>query len=153
MQKDFNTWNREKKVINIREDTTQIFFKEQEIWWSFLGLNVGYEQDGKGDGFIRPVLVIKKFSRDTFVALPLTTKTKKRNYLVPCLGIDGIFRQANITQLKTLDIKRLDRRITFVQEEYMAVIRKAVRGLFSDPLPLKSSNSSKSSDSDESPEP
>ena len=66
MQKDFDTWNKEKKIINTREDTSQIFFKEHEIWWSSLGLNVSYEQDGKGQGFLRPVLVLKTFNPDTF---------------------------------------------------------------------------------------
>jgi|ERR1035437_3720178 mRNA interferase MazF len=147
MQKNFDTWNEEKKIINIRQDTPHIFFKEQEIWWCFFGLNIGYEQDGKGQGFLRPVLVIKKFNPDTFVALPLTTKTRMRSYLIPCPSLDEVFRQANISQLKVLDIKRLDRRITFVQEEVFKKIRKAVRELFSDPLP------SKSGDPVESPEP
>ena len=130
MQKDFDTWNEDKKTINIREDTSQIFFKEQEIWWSYVGLNVGYEQDGKGKGFLRPILVLKKFNKDTFVVLPLTTRTYKRDYLVLCPSLDGIFRQANITQLKTLDIKRLHERITFVPQESFMEIRKAVRNLF-----------------------
>jgi mRNA interferase MazF len=147
MQKDFDTWNEEKKVINVRQDTPQMFFKEQEIWWSYIGLNVGYEQDGKGDGFVRPILVIKKFGSDTFVALPLTTKTRTRSYLVPCTSLDGVFRQANITQLKTLDVKRLRDRITFASQESFVEIRKAVREIFFDPLSLKSS------DPDGSPEP
>ena len=130
MQKDFDIWNEEKKIINIREDTSQIFFKEQEIWWSYLGLNVGYEQDGKGEGFLRPILVLKKFNKDTFVILPLTTKTYKRDYLMHCPSLDGMFRQANISQLKTLDIKRLHERITFVPQESFMEIRKAVRNLF-----------------------
>jgi mRNA interferase MazF len=147
MQKDFDTWNEEKKFINVRQDTSAIFFKEQEIWWTHFGLNVGNEQDGKGEEFLRPVLVLKKFSPTMFYALPLTTKKQTRNYLVPCPSLDKVSRQVNITQMKTLDIRRLDRRITFVQEEHFAVIRKAVRELFSDPLP------SKSRDSNESPEP
>lgn len=130
MQKDFDTWNEGKKIINMRQDTSVIFFKEQEIWWSHFGLNVGDEQDGKGEGFLRPILVLKKFSPDIFYALPLTTKTRVRSYLVPCPSLDGIFRQVNITQMKMLDIKRLHEKITFVPQETFLKIRKAVRNLF-----------------------
>ena len=31
MQKDFDTWNEEKKIINIRQDTTSLFFEERDI--------------------------------------------------------------------------------------------------------------------------
>jgi len=31
-----------------------------------LGKNIGYEQDGNGSGFSRPVLVVKKFNNQMF---------------------------------------------------------------------------------------
>ncbi|MBQ3320522.1 type II toxin-antitoxin system PemK/MazF family toxin [Candidatus Saccharibacteria bacterium] len=49
-------------------------FKEWEIWWCAVGENVGTEVNGKGDKFARPVIVLKKFNRFSFAAIPLTTK-------------------------------------------------------------------------------
>ncbi|MDR3558578.1 MAG: type II toxin-antitoxin system PemK/MazF family toxin [Candidatus Pacebacteria bacterium] len=130
MQKNFNAWNEKKKIVHDRENAQRTFFKEQEIWWSYIGLNVGYEQDGKGENFMRPILILKKLNPDTFIALPLTTKTKAREYLIPCPGLDGIFRQGNITQIKTLDIKRLHARITYVPLDSFTKIKKSVKELF-----------------------
>ena len=31
-QKDFDTWNEEKKIINIRQDTATLFFEELKTW-------------------------------------------------------------------------------------------------------------------------
>lgn len=36
------------------------YFKEREIWWCLLGMNVGHEQDGKNENFESPVSVLKK---------------------------------------------------------------------------------------------
>jgi mRNA-degrading endonuclease toxin of MazEF toxin-antitoxin module len=130
MQKDFDTWNEKKKIINVRQDTSTLFFEEREIWWCLCGLNVGYEQDGKGQEFLRPVLIIRKLSPNTFFGLPLTLKTRKHRYLVSCPASDNVYRQAALSQLKSLDIKRLRDRISFVSEESFVEIRKAVRELF-----------------------
>jgi mRNA-degrading endonuclease toxin of MazEF toxin-antitoxin module len=130
MQKDFDTWNEEKKIINIRQDTTSLFFEEREIWWCRCGLNVGYEQDGKGVDFLRPVLVIRKLSPNTFYGLPLTLKTKKHKYLISCPAHDAVIRQVALSQMKSLDIRRLHERMTLVTEETFKEIRKAVRELF-----------------------
>ena len=60
MQKDFTRWNNIKTSIN---DIHQVpFFHEREIWFSFLGANVGFEQDGQGSDFQRPVIIIRKFN-------------------------------------------------------------------------------------------
>ena len=130
MQKDFDVWNEEKKTINIRQDTTSLFFEEREIWWCRIGLNVGYEQDGKGIEFLRPVLVIRKLSPNTFFGLPLTLKTKKHRYLIACPASDNVCRQAALSQLKIFDIRRLHERMTFISEITFNEIRKAVRELF-----------------------
>ena len=91
MQKEFDKWNNRKKVID-EKDMKDIFFREKEVWWCHLGLNVGYEQDGKHEEFKRPVLIFKKFNAETFWALPLTTKNKKGKYYFK-LGEIFIFLQ------------------------------------------------------------
>jgi len=130
MEKDFDAWNEKKKAVNGRQDTATLYFEEREIWWCRFGLNFGYEQDGKGVEFLRPVLVIRKMSPNTFLGLPLTLKMRKRPYLVACPAADKIPRQATLSQLKSIDIKRLRDKITFVNEADFIQIRKATRELF-----------------------
>ena len=44
-QKKFDLWNIKKKEINKKEKEIQ--FREREIWWISIGVNIGFEQDGK----------------------------------------------------------------------------------------------------------
>ena len=34
-----------------------LYFRDGEIWWARLGVNIGYEMDGKNSNFARPVTV------------------------------------------------------------------------------------------------
>ena len=76
--KDFDSWNIQKKVINTSSRSPT--FKEREIWWCRLGVNIGHEQDGKGMQAYRPILVLKKFNRQIFWGVPLTTQIKDNQY-------------------------------------------------------------------------
>ncbi|MBI1300068.1 MAG: type II toxin-antitoxin system PemK/MazF family toxin [Alphaproteobacteria bacterium] len=78
MNKDFDNWNTLKKRLNA--ENTVPFFKEREIWWCSIGVNVGHEQDGKSEKFNRPVLVIRKFNNRLFWGVPLTTQIKDNKY-------------------------------------------------------------------------
>lgn len=129
-EKDFDGWNTTKKENDARVDIEKIFYREQEIWWCFLGINIGHEQDGKGENFLRPILIIKKFSRDTFIGVPLSTTKKKHLYLIECVSNDKVFRQAVINQLRVLDIRRLYEKTAFADERSFKNIRKAVRNMF-----------------------
>jgi hypothetical protein len=69
MEKDFDRWNKKKKILN--SDAEPLYFREGEIWWVHLGVNVGYEMDGKQDNFARPVIILRKYNKYSFLALPL----------------------------------------------------------------------------------
>ncbi len=81
MNKDFEKWNIRK--IWIHKEKPRVFFKERDVWWCSMGLNVGFEQDGKGDKFSRPILVFKKFNQEIFWGIPLTTKIKENKFYLP----------------------------------------------------------------------
>ena len=71
MTKRFDEWNDTKKTVHKKTEVAH--FREREIYVSTLGSNVGFEQDGKGDDFVRPVLVVRKFSKYSFIGIPLTS--------------------------------------------------------------------------------
>jgi len=78
MIKNFDSWNTLKKEINDNKSLHQ--FREREVWWMSIGVNIGFEQDGKYEQFHRPVLVLKKFSKDMFFGIPLTSKSREDIY-------------------------------------------------------------------------
>ena len=64
-EKDFKKWMGVKEKIDRVAITRTI--REGEIWWSSVGENVGTEICGKGDIYIRPVLVFRKMNRSGFL--------------------------------------------------------------------------------------
>lgn len=130
MKKDFKEWHFMKTEIE-HADGTRLFFHEREVWWCSIGHNVGFEQDGKGDKFARPVLIFKKFNKEVFWALPISTRIKKSKFYAPVKLNDNVDRVAIISQLRLIDAKRLIDKIGVVGEANYKDIQKAVINLCS----------------------
>ena len=127
MQKDFDEWNEEKKILNSRN--VKLFFKERELWWCKFGANIGYEQDG-GDNFLRPVLILKKFDNNTFVAVPLTKSRKKHKLRIELGLVLGKEAKANISQIRVCDKRRLLKKISTLEKAKFDLVKQAVRDMF-----------------------
>lgn len=69
----FDIWNNEKKSIN-KKQIAHTYINPGEIWYIKLGVNIGFEQNGKKE-FRRPVLVVKRIG-NMYFCIPLTTKGK-----------------------------------------------------------------------------
>ena len=108
MSKDFNRWNKKKKTLN--EEEFNGFVHEREVWWCALGVNVGVEADGKHENFERPVLILKKFNRDSVLVVPLTSRAKPNPYQWP-FSHRGELYAAVISQIRLISTKRLLRRM------------------------------------------
>ena len=101
----YDRWNHLKK--NIHNTEKSIGFRERDILFISIGKNIGYETYGKGDDFLRPVLVLKKFGRDTFLGIPLSTKTKDGKFYFNFSYKKNIISTALLTQVKVFDSKRI----------------------------------------------
>src|SRR3989344_5410290 len=128
MDKDFDRWNKEKKRIHGQAQYLPLYH-EREIRWCRLGVNIGFEQDGTGTDYSRPVLIMKGFSRQVCLVIPLTTSTKKNRYHVSVGDVDGKKAAVVISQLRLIDTKRLDQHIATLNQETFEMIRKAVKDL------------------------
>lgn len=73
--KNFDEWNKTKKVTEIK-NTEEIHVQLRDVWMATLGHNIGFEQDGSGNNFSRPVLVIKKFNHVMSWVIPLSSKQR-----------------------------------------------------------------------------
>jgi mRNA interferase MazF len=132
MKKNFDEWNEIKKKISLSDDVSSMFYKEREVWWCTLGINIGFEQDGKGTGFRRPVLIMKKINRHTVIVLPLTTKIKENVWSYVKIDCpDNLPRSIIISQVRLIDVRRLAGKMFTINIEAFVHIKKEVRNLFS----------------------
>jgi len=110
MDAEFDTWNEIKKRINNKTKNLP-FPQEREVWMSFVGKNVGFEQNGAGRSFSRPILIFKKFNNNMFWVMPLSSKQKELNYYYNFLDVNNRSASVIIAQLKLVSIKRLNRKL------------------------------------------
>lgn len=123
MTKDFQKWHDKKSQID--EIEKRPFFHEQEIWFCHLGANVGFEQDGSGEDFQRPVVIIRKFNSEVCWVIPLSKTDKRNKYYFPFQFDDKITSVAILSQIRLLDARRLSRRIgTMKEDEFKELINK-----------------------------
>lgn len=127
MKKDFDAWNRVKKKTNMEQPR---FYTVREIWWCRLGINIGTEQDGKGEWYVRPCVIIRGFGLNACLIVPLTTSLREHALRVSVGLVDGLNARANISQMRIIDTRRLEEKIGFLDAGVFSRLRKAVRGLF-----------------------
>lgn len=124
MEKEFDKWNNLKKDINNRNKICR--FKEREICFINLGENIGFEQNGGGLDFERPVLVFKKFNNRIFLAIPLTSKINIDKY-----HFEFIFLNkksfAILSQIRLIDSKRISRKIGYISVDDFKSIKQKIK--------------------------
>lgn len=127
MKKDFDNWNNQKKLIHNEGENK--FYHPRDIWWCRLGLNIGYEQDGKDIDFERPILILKAFGNICLV-VPLTTSPRKHEYRISIGLIEGKEATAILSQIKVVDTKRFSEKIGVLNKEMFSNIQKHIREFF-----------------------
>ena len=124
--KSFDDWNEFKKSVN---ETEGKLYKQRDIWWCSLGVNVGFEQDGTGSSYERPVVVLRGFSKEVCLVVPLTTSSKKNKYHVTLGEVGGRSASAIISQVRLIDTRRFIDKIGMLDKEKFEEMKNAVRGL------------------------
>ncbi|MDD5212900.1 MAG: type II toxin-antitoxin system PemK/MazF family toxin [Candidatus Gracilibacteria bacterium] len=124
MDKDFDKWNELKKSLEI--NNKQFLFKEGEIRRCSLGLNIRQESCGKGDGFRRPILILKKLSTTTFIGIPLSSKIKTGTWFANYKH-SGESLTALLYQIRMFDISRFQRRVGEIDETDFGEIKKRLK--------------------------
>jgi mRNA interferase MazF len=128
MNKDFDSWNTEKKYVNKTELGYDFFYHPREVWWCAVGINVGVETDGKHQNFERPVLVARKFNKEMFWGIPLTSNEKIGEFYQK-ITHEGGKSWAVLSQIKTFSTKRLLRKIGKISEIEFEYIHSKLRDL------------------------
>ena len=118
---NFDRWNSKKKDIHTHKN--RIHFRQGEIWFVHIGQNIGYEIYGKGEEFLRPVVVFRKINRDIFLAIPLTSKIKDDRFHC-VINFSDKQNSAILSQVKTLDAKRLRYKKGYINQETFEKIER-----------------------------
>ena len=126
--KNFDKWNEVKKRINGKIKTPQI--RQREIYWANIGENIGFEQNGKGEDFMRPLLIFKKFSNTMFFGIPLSTQQKEGDWFFEFSFLEDKSSTALIVQGRLFDAKRLDRKIGKMSIEDFESLKMSFKELF-----------------------
>ena len=127
MEKDFDRWNELKKQVN--DATLLPLYHEREIWWAHLGVNVGYEQDGTGPSYERPILIMRGFSPHVCVVVPLTTSKKRDRFYISAGIVEDKHAAAIVSQIRLIDTRRLINKVGTLDRATFNPIRKAARKL------------------------
>lgn len=124
---NFDEWNALKKKIEAEENDPHKFPKEGEVWMSNVGKNIGFEQNGGGSNFSRPILVIKKFNNHMFWVVPLSTKQKAFDFYFNYTDPHNQKVSAILAQMKLSSIKRLRRKIYDIPEEVFGHVKRKLQ--------------------------
>lgn len=122
MEKNFEAWNKIKKITDKTPPLIRI--RVGEIRWCRYGVNIGKEILGKGQTFRRPVLILKKYSGDGFLGLPLTSQSHTGDWYYG-LHQKELYGYVILNQGRTLDRKRLEDKIIEISEVELNNIKKA----------------------------
>ena len=126
-KEDFCHWNEQKQRAHF--DKQRPFFHEQEVWFCALGANIGFEQDGRGEGFLRPVLILKKFNNEIFWALPMTKNIKRGTYYVTVSFRENEQSSLILSQIRLADAKRLIYKAGTIKQQDFETIKGKIRQL------------------------
>ena len=127
MEKDFFGWAKIKQEVQERKQPP--YYAVGQIWWCSLGSNVGTEQDGKGEEFVRPVVVLTKFNEHSCVVVPLTGRERKGRYYLPLGTVTGRPSSAILSQLRLIDSRRLANKIGWISKAEHTALKKAVTAI------------------------
>ena len=135
----FVSWMKLKVKLHVFNNG--LSYKQRDIWWANVGLNIGSEQNGKNDNFERPVLVLRKFGQNIFWGIPLTSNIKEHiynhriKYKAYCKNEMGELCEEEksgvviLNQLKTMSNKRLIRKIGVISEGEFEIVRERIKEL------------------------
>jgi mRNA interferase MazF len=126
MEKDFSGWHIRKSELNAISSIP--FFHEREVWFCYLGMNIGSEEDGSIGSFLRPVLILRKFENGTFFGVPLTRTPRFGRYYFTVDHDNSSF--AMLAQGRIIDGRRLSYRSGIMPEEPFENLRADFLAMF-----------------------
>ena len=123
--KIFADWTKLKIRIHVSEN--DLIFHEREVWWASIGQNIGVESNGKNKDYERPVIILKRFNRKSFIGVVLSSIEKRGKYYFELKDENGISSFANLSQIRLMSSKRLIRNVRKLPKEDFDTIKDSVK--------------------------
>ena len=125
MKTEFDKWNMEKQKLDSEEYSNENFPQKGEVWMCAIGKNIGFEQNGIGNNFSRPVAIITRFNNKMFWVVSLSTKQKKFDFYYNFTDPNNQKVSIIIAQMKLFSLKRLKRKMYNLSEvDFRNVLQK-----------------------------
>jgi len=125
--KNYSFWGKIKSFLH--NEQPRVFFREADVWFCHLGENIGFEQDGKGKDFLRPVVVIRKFNQQVLWGAPLTSRIVSGPYYFNVHFGNNRNNSAILSQLRLIDAKRLKYKIGAIPRRDFYALTKKLKDL------------------------
>lgn len=130
----YDEWNEVKKTTS--KESLLVGFKPRDIFYIKMGHNLGYEQNGKGEDFVRPVIVLKKLNNHMFIGIPTSSQIKKGSFFYEfefeqrtANGSKKVKDIAILAQIKTFSTKRLLNKIGVINKDEFEKLKDKLKGL------------------------
>ena len=94
--------------------------------------NIWFEQNWKWENFLRPVLIFKKFNKQVFYWIPLTSKDKDWRFYYNFEFKKWITSSAILSQMRLFDSKRLFRRYWMISKNFYQELSWKIKELLFD---------------------
>lgn len=128
MEKNTDKWHKIEAYL-INQSVRQNFY-QRDIWHCYLGKNIGDEENGsKNFDYTRPIIIIRKFNTNIFLCVPITKTAKDGEYYFKFSFIDSQDSYAIISQLNTLDAKRLISKIGYINKKDFRTLTERLKGM------------------------
>lgn len=125
--KRFIQWSDKKEDIDSREHIPPRVYSG-DMWWCSIGKNIGTEVYGKGVWFTRPVVIIKKFNKYSFLVVPVSTK-QAHGFWQVSFGYSGMPQTALLNQVRTINYKRLGQKMGSLKDSDVKKIKETLARL------------------------
>ena len=125
--RNFRKWMAQKETIHNKKPTRT--FKVGELWWCRIGENVGSEICGKGNDYLRPIIIVAKLSKTDLIGVPLTSQGKTGSWYVEFEFRDKLQR-AVLVQVENISMYRLHHKMGEVPESDLNKVLAGLRNLF-----------------------
>lgn len=117
---DFDSWNQLKQKIHNKKKAP--YFREGQVWWIHVGLNIGSEIYGKGKYFLRPCLIFKNTTYHKALVIPLSTKKSKQR--TDRFFMNQKWQYPIFTEIRSIDTKRLFKKMGSLKQQEFNHLRK-----------------------------
>ncbi len=97
-----------------------------------MGQNIGFEQNGKGENFVRPVIILKKFNKNMFFGVPLSSQEKEGTFYYNFKFLKNGKINKNIallSQMKLYSSNRLLNKIGMISKENFLELKTKLKSL------------------------